>query len=174
MSSLSLHSDFQIKSQLLLSLEREAILILQQIEELKARKFDKECKVDDLKALMAKVSQETSFLHPICPKFTTSCGNSHGLNKIKSFVPKSVRKYSEESHISELSKCNSTSTNAVSMIDHEVRHDHLFHKEHAFNSQTTMIELSIEENSRIVDSAHLMSISTFWNQNLNQDYLIKS
>lgn len=175
MSCLSLHSDFQIKSQLLLSLEKEVVIVTKQIEELKAKKFDKECKVDDLKALMARVSQETSFLRPFYPNFNAN--SSNGLSKIKSFVPKSVRKYSDESHISDLSKCHSTSTNAASTNDHEEKQDNPrfrgFHKGNAFNSQIALLELGYEENG-LADSAHLSSISTFWHQHLNQDYLIKS
>lgn len=148
-------------------LRYELNLLEKQIEQLKATRFEKENKIEDLKSLIVRVSQETNLLRPIhsgnlaCPGLN--------LNKLISVVSKSTRKYSEETQISEFSKCYSNSANSVTF------HDYNQHSEDESNSK--FIDKYTHHNPESIeqlndDNQHFAAIFEFWSQNLCAGNLI--
>ena len=99
-------------SSIISNLQMEIELVEAQICSLKQSKFDKECKVDDLQMLLKRISSETSFLLPC--KITSCSDKKIKENKNVSVGHYKIRKYSDNSDFTTLSKCVSTITKASS------------------------------------------------------------
>lgn len=152
-SSILIHS--QQNSETLKKIQCEISTLQGQIELLKAARFDKENKIEDLKALIVRVSAERTILRPI--KFHHSANSSLSLNKLINVASKNVRKYSEDTHYSELSK-GSTSTTTSGIHHDSYRHN---------LTQPESNLLSAENNEHLNDNLHHFAlIFNFWSNNL--------
>mmetsp|Transcript_17874 Transcript_17874/g.18530 ORF Transcript_17874/g.18530 Transcript_17874/m.18530 type:complete len:203 (-) Transcript_17874:144-752(-) len=98
------------QQQIINQMQEEISQIEHQIQTLKSQKQTKEYLVDDLRDLLGRVSEESSFLTPFrLPQPEPT------INLRTIILAKSTRKYSDQSSISDLSKCASHTTKASSI-----------------------------------------------------------
>jgi len=153
-------------STIILHLQYELNALEQSIINLQSNKYEKETIAEDLKMLLNRISQETCYV-----TLNDSCSLNIGKNltckgkdempyisNIHSYVP---RKFSDETDISELSKCISSSTKAHSKYHEE--DDSLCDYSYSNNYNRKLNPFY----SHVKEEDFLSSIFNFWESNIN-------
>ncbi len=153
-------------SNLINDLQKEIELVEAQIYNLKQSKFDKECKVDDLQMLLKRISNETSFLLP-CKLTSSSLNKVKEINNVSKCQYK-IRKYSDNSDFTSLSKCFSTNTKASSHFVEEDNYSVNEDNDHCLLGIQRKINNFVSEN--ILSNSNEDNISKvmiYWTTNLS-------
>lgn len=145
------------KNRLIQSMESQICQLERDISKLKSKNFDKECKIEDLRLLLLRISTETCFVKPY----------SQIINKREDKqLDGKVRKISGDSYYS-LSKNFSTSTQAVSINCESKEDDDISEYTHDRSINLQLNYLNETEYNCLQAKNHSLQIFNFWRENIN-------
>lgn len=156
----------------ILQLQTELIALEQTIINLSYEKYQKEALVDDLKLLLNRISQETCFVN-LSKSGTNTSMSSIGYgyvnkqtNQRKKEEANAPRKLSDETDISVLSKCISSSTKAHSKYHED--DDSLLCENHEYSEDNRKLNLFCSKIKTEQSGDIFSDLFSFWEVNINQ------